>query len=166
MKNITNAFLMFALVAIITPSLTYAMTTGDVEQQFKLFKYGDPASPKVLGASATASSTSVPASKVNLTDDERRVVIKALRYTAGSSTIINKTLKLGATNEEVKKLQLFLASQGYLNADPTGKYGAKTKEAVIKFQKAKGLKADGSVGPVTIKSITSDVESLTTDIKQ
>jgi len=165
-KNITHVFLALAFIIIVSPSVSHAMTTEDVAQQFKLFKFGDPVSPAVLGASANGTQALVPAPKMGLSIDEKKVVMKGLRYAAGSSTIVPKSLKSGNTGDSVKKLQLFLGAQGHFNVEATGKYGAQTREAVMKFQKAKGLKADGKVGPITIKSITSDVESLTSDIKQ
>lgn len=55
-------------------------------------------------------------------------------------------MKNGSKGNEVIELQKFLNTLGYtLTAD--GKFGAKTKAAVIKFQLANNLKGDGVVGP-------------------
>lgn len=52
----------------------------------------------------------------------------------------------------VRKIQRMLISFGYdLVAD--GYFGQDTKDAVIRFQKSKGLKADGIAGPVTLKAM-------------
>lgn len=57
------------------------------------------------------------------------------------------TLMKGSSGEAVKVLQSKL---GMVGADVDGEFGKKTKEAVIAFQKKKGLKpADGIVGPMT-----------------
>jgi len=57
-----------------------------------------------------------------------------------------KLMKNNSKGNEVVELQKFLNALGYtLTAD--GKFGAKTKGAVIKFQITNGLKGDGVVGP-------------------
>lgn len=53
-------------------------------------------------------------------------------------------LKLGASGTDVKRLQQLLRSAGYrIAAD--GKFGEKTEEALIAFQKARGIRWDGIV---------------------
>jgi hypothetical protein len=59
-------------------------------------------------------------------------------------------LKVGSKGNEVKELQSLLISLGYNDVDVVdGKFGLKTKSAVIKFQLANGLKGDGIVGILT-----------------
>jgi peptidoglycan hydrolase-like protein with peptidoglycan-binding domain len=48
-----------------------------------------------------------------------------------------------------KQIQRALKSAGFYQGPIDGRAGPKTKEAIIKFQKAKGLKADGIVGKKT-----------------
>ena len=58
------------------------------------------------------------------------------------------TLKRGNNGDQVVVLQHLLNVEGYkLTID--GDFGAKTEAAVKAFQKAKGLTADGIVGPKT-----------------
>ena len=58
------------------------------------------------------------------------------------------SLKMGSSGENVKTLQKYLIANGYsLTAD--GKFGAGTKNAVMQYQKAVGLKSDGIVGATT-----------------
>jgi hypothetical protein len=57
------------------------------------------------------------------------------------------TLRKGATGDEVTQLQNFLNTAGYNVGTADGKFGAKTKAALIKFQIANKLKGDGVVGP-------------------
>jgi peptidoglycan hydrolase-like protein with peptidoglycan-binding domain len=53
-------------------------------------------------------------------------------------------------NEDVRYLQRLLNANGYsVNTD--GGFGPKTQQAVINFQKSKGIQADGIVGPKTWK---------------
>lgn len=49
----------------------------------------------------------------------------------------------------VKQIQKALKSASFYQGAIDGKIGLKTKEAIIKFQKANGLKADGIVGKRT-----------------
>lgn len=61
--------------------------------------------------------------------------------------IFTKTLKLGSVGYDVKMLQIKLK----IGAD--GIFGLKTKNAVIKFQKERGLTPDGIVGKNTNKEL-------------
>lgn len=60
-----------------------------------------------------------------------------------------RTLKFGMRGDDVSRLQSALKQQGYFNANVTGYYGKITENAVIAFQKAKGLRIDGIAGPQT-----------------
>lgn len=48
-----------------------------------------------------------------------------------------------------KDIQKALKAAGFYTGAVDGKIGPRTKKAIIDFQKAKGLKADGKVGPKT-----------------
>ena len=58
-------------------------------------------------------------------------------------------VKPGDRNPEVSALQQRLQRLGYFNGPTTGYYGPLTKQAVLKYQQAKGLAADGVVGAST-----------------
>ena len=58
-------------------------------------------------------------------------------------------LKPGDTGTQVKVLQTGLAALGYDPGKVDGVYGTATTNAVVAFQKASGLTADGVVGPQT-----------------
>ena len=60
-----------------------------------------------------------------------------------------KLIKIGSKGDEVMELQKFLNAAGYDCGTPDGVFGMKTKLAVIKFQVANGLRADGVVGRLT-----------------
>lgn len=151
MKKIV-AIAIFTLISL--SGVTQAMTVGDVLQQHAIYK----TSPNVLGASTT---TGVPAG--SLSGEQSTVILQGLKYAKKSNEIVSSTLKSGMTgSEEVKTLQLFLIAKGYLSADPTGYYGAKTKVAVKKFQAENGIVSDGSiVGPATRTAIAKWVASQT-----
>ena len=58
--------------------------------------------------------------------------------------------KRGSRGEVVKQIQKALYGAGYPTGVIDGVYGEMTENAVRQFQKAKGLKADGIVGPATL----------------
>ena len=62
-------------------------------------------------------------------------------------------LKNGSKGDIVKLIQQILNKLGYNCGKADGKFGDKTEEAVKAFQKAKGLKQDGKVGPKTWKAL-------------
>ncbi len=64
---------------------------------------------------------------------------------------LTRNLSLGASGDDVKALQEFLASQPgvYPEKLATGYFGPLTLNAVKKFQKINGLEAVGNVGPLT-----------------
>lgn len=53
----------------------------------------------------------------------------------------------------IKQIQRALKKAGFYKGEIDGKIGSKTKEAIIKFQKAHGLKADGVVGKRTLAEL-------------
>jgi hypothetical protein len=63
------------------------------------------------------------------------------------------TLKPGDTGVEVKRLQRALKFLGYPSGKVDGDYGAATKAALVKFQKAKKLDGDGVLGPKTLAAL-------------
>ena len=59
------------------------------------------------------------------------------------------TLKKGVTSDAVAALQRQLKTLGYYSGTVTGSFGTLTKQAVMDFQRANGLSADGVVGSAT-----------------
>ncbi len=72
-----------------------------------------------------------------------------------------RTLKVGSRGEDVKRLQENLNTLGYNTGKPDGIFGNGTKNAVIAFQRAKGLTADGIVGSGTQNAITRALNEKT-----
>ncbi|MBQ8954359.1 MAG: YARHG domain-containing protein [Clostridia bacterium] len=71
-------------------------------------------------------------------------------YTASGS------MTIGATGEEVRKLQNRLIELGYMSGKADGIFGQKTANAVKAFQRAAGLTVDGIAGSSTINAINRD----------
>ena len=67
-------------------------------------------------------------------------------------------LRTGSRGEDVKTLQGRLHDLGYYTDEIDGQFGAATKAAVIDFQRANGLDADGMVGSET-KALLYSVEA-------
>jgi hypothetical protein len=65
----------------------------------------------------------------------------------------SQTLNPGDQGAQVKTLQKALTSLGYSPGTPDGDYGPSTKNAVERFQIAKGLAEDGVVGPATLNAL-------------
>lgn len=62
-------------------------------------------------------------------------------------------LRIGSDGNAVFELQKMLAAKGFSPGVADGKFGDNTKKAVIAFQKANRLNADGIVGEVTYKAL-------------
>ena len=64
------------------------------------------------------------------------------------------TQKRGSTGSLVEAFQLALFRSGYLTDEPDGVFGNRTRDAVMRFQRANGLKPDGAVGELTQKALS------------
>src|SRR5579862_5957024 len=95
-----------------------------------------PAPPAVTGQVTTPTTT--PAGTTKTKPPARPHIVQP-----------TTTLKPGATGAQVKRLQSALATLGYRPGKVDGRYGPATQRAVIRFQQAEGLKADGIFGSKT-----------------
>lgn len=85
--------------------------------------------------------------------------------TSAAVSVFKANLTIGSLGSEVKALQQFLNSHGYPVAasgagspgNETTRFGALTKAALIKYQKAKGITpAVGYFGPITRAAMNAD----------
>ena len=76
-------------------------------------------------------------------------VLLTLALTARAAAV----LEVGSSGAAVTKVQQKLIQWGYLSGTADGKYGEKTRAAVVAFQRKNGLTADGRVGPATAKAM-------------
>lgn len=82
------------------------------------------------------------------------VLENGAKITEEGYTMEMRTLKKGMKGEDVKALQILLEGRGYpCGKGATGSFGSGTENAVKKYQKAKGLTADGIVGEKTMRSL-------------
>ncbi len=84
---------------------------------------------------------------------EKGHTVYALNDSLESQTTVAAILRQGAKGGEVKEVQRRLKQWGYYTGSVDGVFGAGTRNAVIKFQKKNGLKADGVVGAATYKAL-------------
>ena len=70
--------------------------------------------------------------------------------------------QMGSRGTEVTAIQEKLKEYGLYNGNIDGIYGSATREAVIRYQKANGLTADGIAGPATLKSLGISVGPIPT----
>ena len=78
----------------------------------------------------------------------------------------SRVLKINSRGADVAQLQKKLAQLSYYNGQVDGLYGKRTAEAVKKIQRDKGLKADGIVGPSTLKYFNEDSLLSRTSVKR
>lgn len=68
-------------------------------------------------------------------------------------------LSIGTRGSDVTRLQRHLKSAGFNPGGVDGIFGSKTKAAVLRFQRARGLSADGVVGPNTSQRLFGSRDS-------
>ncbi|MBR1821329.1 MAG: spore cortex-lytic enzyme [Clostridia bacterium] len=77
------------------------------------------------------------------------LAVLTLAVSLAAPALAARVLEVGSSGSDVTKVQQKLIQWGYLSGTADGKYGAKTRAAVISFQRKNGLTADGRVGPAT-----------------
>ena len=78
------------------------------------------------------------------------VIVMAALACGPAYALKASTLCRGSKGENVRLLQQALINLGYLSGKADGKFGPMTEEAVIRFQRANSLTADGLAGTKTL----------------
>jgi len=80
---------------------------------------------------------------------------EAIRQRVGSSgeVPIRGALRLNDSGDQVLELQQRLANLGWFTGPETGFFGTQTEAAVIRYQRARGISADGIVGGETADAL-------------
>ncbi len=82
-----------------------------------------------------------------------KITVTAILILSVSCIYASALSKIGSRLDEVREIQTVLKNGGYYKGNVDGIFGTKTKNAVIAFQKAKGLVPDGIVGEKTLKAL-------------
>ncbi|HCH28409.1 MAG TPA: spore cortex-lytic enzyme [Ruminococcaceae bacterium] len=82
-----------------------------------------------------------------------RIVACFLIFALAFSITVFALSKMGSQGTEVRKIQTVLKEKGYYTGKIDGIYGTQTKNAVIRFQKSRGLTADGIAGKNTLAAL-------------
>jgi len=83
---------------------------------------------------------------------------------AQAAAITYPTLQLGSTGETVSRLQATLKLLGFYRGEIDGNYSQLTQQAVISFQSAANLTADGIAGPNTWRTLLPTPSDIDSDI--
>lgn len=78
-----------------------------------------------------------------------------------SPALADIVLEVGSSGANVTKVQNRLIQYGYMTGSADGKYGEKTRDAVLLFQKRNGLMVDGRVGKATAAALGVTLTSST-----
>jgi murein DD-endopeptidase MepM/ murein hydrolase activator NlpD len=123
------------------------------------YKIADGSTFASLGLSWSEVKT-IPASEQYLSGPTLEagptLVVQRSGPVGTSGYVFTQNLTVGSKGEEVKQLQLKLKALGYFTYPTiTSYYGTVTRDAVIRFQKAKGIEPVGYVGPKTRAALNS-----------
>ena len=146
-------FLSVVVMAILALSITLLGCKGKVEK---------PAEEPKLETTDTV--TPIPAeSMMSAQQAAQNVIVEPAQSLASepipaTAALPENAERAAATVSKVaqdrnKDIQKALKSAGFYTGAIDGKIGPRTKKAVIDFQKANGLKADGKVGPKTLAEL-------------
>ena len=133
-------FFSVILVVVITLPLAIVGCKGKVEK---------PQEEQVLESPEMAPAPAATQGRAG-TEPAQQVATDTIPPTA-SPEIAPKTAAPAPILKESrnKDVQKALKNAGFYTGTVDGKIGPKTKKAIVDFQKAKGLKSDGKVGPRT-----------------
>ncbi len=102
--------------------------------------------------------------KIDLPSEIEDALTKGVTVPASTTTVLTRDLRYGMRGADITWLQNFLVVEGkgsaslsLASAGATGYFGSLTKNAVIEYQRAVGLSADGVLGPKSRASIDSSI---------
>ena len=146
MKKIIYSFVLYAFVAqtFFMPAMANAQTSTTTDY------------------SALIAQIEASIAQMQVQLKAYRDAQSALLGTVKNTMSLIKQLKQGTSGEDVRLLQILLASDEelYPEGNITGYYGPLTSKAVKRFQKKHGLSQVGNVGPMTLKKLNERLVEL------
>ena len=140
-------------------TLTQGMSGGSVKDlQEHLMAKGVFPYPE-----ATSYFGSITTQATKQFQKESNLTVDGIAGTKTNSKV--NTLRKGDIGKPVAKLQRLLRASGVSNSTVDGIYGNGTKQAVIAFQKQKGLTADGIAGSATFGKLNQKVSLASSPVK-
>ncbi|MBE9177594.1 peptidoglycan-binding protein [Oculatella sp. LEGE 06141] len=135
----------------------------------RLRHLSDRLSPKVaicllsIAIGSTLWSAASTATTLMTTETPAELPVLISQSFDGGSSI---GLQLGDSGDSVATLQQQLANAGYYTGSIDGDFGPQTEAAVIRFQQASGLVADGIVGPATDAALRNAASAPASPVAQ
>ncbi len=144
-KNIFTGILVAVMLVVaggVLPSVTSAQSTSTDQLQAQINALLEQI--RILKNQLSALEVNRPVLPV---PPALPVVVQPLKHRICSA--LYRNLAFNSQGDDVRGLQEFLRLQGHLTVEPTGFFGTMTSEAVAKWQKAEGVSAVGSFGPIS-----------------
>lgn len=142
-----------------TPDGSYGAATERAIQNLQT--YFQAQEREALVAEAMASGT--PADQIKIDESQLETVVNGVadpllldKFYDESFPEIPGAMEIGASGEEVKRLQRRLYDLEYLYTSADGAYGPGTAKAIKEFQKRSKLSQDGVAGTATLKALFSE----------
>lgn len=126
----------------------------------------EPATPAASTDPSTAAPTGSSTAGSSTAGTTGSLTPSSNASPAGSATpsstapVVRTLLKSGMTGADVKALQSKLNGLGYWNGTADGTYGELLSQAVMAYQKAAGIDADGVAGPDTTTTLARNVRPV------
>lgn len=97
---------------------------------------------------------------------KRILLLFTMVFVFACSSLVCANMEMGMSGAAVQRLQYMLIDAGYLSDGADGVFGAATRDAVTRFQAAKGLAADGVVGTRTLTALAETGKKKTNNSAQ
>jgi peptidoglycan hydrolase-like protein with peptidoglycan-binding domain len=97
----------------------------------------------------------VTGDEVIIVDHSRRIVATLLLDSGTCSSMVNErgSTTMHLSRDEIRQVQIVLNQQGFNVGEPDGILGARTREALIAFQRKRGFQASGQIDQQTVAAL-------------